>query len=137
MILADSNVLSETSKIDPDRKVSAWVAAHLPQLYLPTPALSELRYGCEKLPQSAKRRDLEKWLGDLLVQFEDRVLPFDQQAAETHGVLRARLRAIGKPCPATDSYIAAMALVFDCPVATRNVDDFQWTGVAIVNPWQP
>ena len=137
MILADSNVLSETSKVDPDKKVAGWIAAHLPRLYLPTPSLSELRYGCEKLPQSAKRRNLEKWLADLLVQFEDRIVSFDQTAAEAHGVLRARLQAIGKPCPPTDSYIAAMALALDCPVATRNTADFQWTGVTILNPWDP
>ena len=137
MILADSNVLSETSKADPDRKVLGWIAARLPQLYLPAPALSELRYGCEKLAKSAKRRALEKWLADLLVQFEDRILPFDCNAAEAHGELRARLKAIGRPCPPTDSYIAAMALALDCPVATRNVDDFQWTGAALLNPWQP
>ena len=137
MILADSNVLSETSKTDPDRKVAGWIAAHLAQLYLPTPALSELRYGCEKLPQSAKRRDLEVWLADFLLLFEDRILPFDKAAAEAHGVLRARLKEIGKPCSPTDSYIAAMALALDCPVATRNTDDFQWTGVTILNPWEP
>ena len=137
MILADSNLLSETSKLKPDRKVVAWIAARLPQLYLPTPALSELRYGCEKLPQSRKRKELETWLSDLLVQMNDRILSFDQKAAEAHGTLRARQNAIGKPCPPTDSYIAAMALSLDCPVATRNVDDFQWTGVSTLNPWSP
>lgn len=136
MILADSNVLSETSKAEPDRKVASWIAAHLAQLYLPAPALSELRYGCEKLPQSAKRRQLEEWLGDLIVLFEGRILPFDQRAAEAHGVLRARLKANGKPCPPTDSYIAAMAVSRGCPVATRNVSDFQWTEVPILNPWE-
>jgi predicted nucleic acid-binding protein len=136
LILADSNLLSETSKQDPDRKVVGWIAARLSQLYIPTPALSELRYGCEKLPQSKKRSKLETWLGDLMIQLEDRILPFDRDAAEVHGTLRARLRAMGKPCPPTDSYIAAMALSYDCPVATRNVEDFQWTGVVILNPWE-
>ena len=137
MILADSNLLSETSKQEPDRRVVRWIAARLSQLYLPTPALSELRYGCEKLPRSKKRTELENWLGDLLIQLEDRILPFDRHAAEAHGALRARSKAIGKPCPPTDSYIAAMALSLDCPVATRNVEEFRWTGVSILNPWEP
>lgn len=135
MILADTNVLSETSTSRPNPRVLRWIGEHLPQLYLPTPVLAELRYGCAKLPASAKRRDLEAWLSDLTIQFADRILAFDQPAAEAHGVMRARLKAMGKLCPANDSYIAAMALAHNCPVATRNVPDFESTGVALIDPW--
>jgi predicted nucleic acid-binding protein len=34
-----------------------------------------------------------------------------------------------------DALIAATALVHGMTVVTRNVDDFQPTGVALVNPW--
>ena len=137
MILADANVLSESSRDNPDRKVLAWFAQHLPQIHLPAPVLAELRYGCEKLPQSARRRNLEDWLANLLVHLADRIAPFDGPAAEAHGQLRARLKAMGKPCPPSDSYIAAMALAHGCPVATRNLADFQWTGASLINPWNP
>ncbi len=135
MILADTNVLSETSASRADPQVLHWIGENLPQLYLPTPVLAELRYGCEKLPKSAKRRDLEEWLANLTIRFADRILAFDQPAAEALGAMRARLKAIGKHCPANDSYIAAMALAHTCPVATRNVSDYEWTGVALINPW--
>ena len=136
MIIADANLLSETSKAAPDQLVLDWIAAHYGQLHLTTPVLSELRYGCEKLPPSKRRNELESWLSDLLIQFADRILPFDQDAAEAHGAMRARLNAIGKTCSPSDSYIAGIALSVGCPVATRNVDDFQWTGVRLVNPWE-
>jgi toxin FitB len=136
LILADANVLSETSKQHRDPNVLAWIGANWPELYLPTPVLAELRYGCAKLPESAKRRELEKWLADLTIQFDDRIVPFDQKAAEAHGTLRAKLKAIGKPCPPSDSYVAAMGLSFDCPIATRDVADFAWTGVKLINPWE-
>ena len=135
MILADANLLSETSRLRPDRQILFWIETNIEQLHLPAPALAELRYGCAKLPASAKRRELETWLADLITLFEDRILPFDQSAAEAHGTLRARLKAQGKPCPPSDSYIAAMALSLACPLATRNVRDFEWTGVALINPW--
>jgi toxin FitB len=135
LILADANLLSETSKANPDGKVLAWIEAAFDQLYLPTPVLAELRYGCEKLPPSAKRRELENWLADLITQFEMRILPFDQLAAEAHGILRAKLKAIGKPCSPSDSYIAAIALSYACPIATRDVGDFAWTGAQLLNPW--
>jgi toxin FitB len=136
LILADSNLLSETSKLKQDPTVSEWIKSNFPLLYLPTPALAELRYGCAKLVQSTKRRELEQWLDDLLIGLGDRVLPFDRSAAEAHGYLRAKMKAIGKPRSPTDSYIAAIALSRDCPVATRNTDDFEWTGVRLVNPWE-
>jgi toxin FitB len=136
LIIADANLLSETSKVEPDQMVLDWIEANYATLYLPTPVLSELRYGCAKLPASRKRQELESWLSDLLIQFADRILPFDQNAAESHGAMRARLKAIGKTCSPSDSYIAGIALSLGCPVATRNVEDFQWTGVELIDPWQ-
>ena len=135
MILADANLLSETTRPAPDRLVSEWMQLNFDHLYLPTPVLSELRYGCAKLPPSAKRSTLEIWLADLTVQFADRILPFDQHAAEAHGSIRARMSEIGKTCSPSDSYIAAIALSLRCPVATRNTDDFRWTGVELIDPW--
>lgn len=135
MILADTNVLSETSTSRANPQVMQWIGENLQRLYFPTPVLAELRYGCEKLPASAKRRDLEAWLANLTIQFGDRILAFDQPAAEAHGAMRARLKAAGKHCPANDIYIAAMALARNCPVATRNVSDFQWTGATLIDPW--
>jgi predicted nucleic acid-binding protein len=135
LILADANLLSEPTKLEPDIRVLAWLEMNFDQIYLPTPVLAELRYGCEKLTQSAKRREFESWLADLTTKLEERIVTFDQRAAEAHGVLRARLQQLGKPCPPSDSYIAAIALSHDCELATRNEKDFQWTGVRLVNPW--
>lgn len=137
MILVDANLVSETSRLRPEPSVLVWIEANMEQLYLPAPALSELRYGCSKLPPSAKRQELETWLADLLIAFGNRIVPFDKNAAEAHGVLRARLKAAGKPCPPSDSYIAAIALSLACPLATRNVRDFASTGVELINPWEP
>ena len=103
MILADTNVLSELSTSRPNQQVLQWIGENIPQLYLPTPVLAELRYGVDKLPASAKRRDLEAWLANLTIQFAYRVLAFDQPAAEAHGAMRARLKAAGEHCPANDS----------------------------------
>ena len=136
MILADSNVLSETSKLVPDPRALEWVEANEVQLYVPTVVLAELRYGCEKLPASAKRRELEAWLSALIVRYDQKILPFARESAEAHGVLRARLKSLGKPASAPDSYIAAMALALDVPVATRNVKHFEWTGARLINPWE-
>ncbi|HET7387887.1 MAG TPA: hypothetical protein VFJ19_14625 [Nocardioidaceae bacterium] len=41
------------------------------------------------------------------------------------------------PRPEGDVYIAATAARRGMTVATRNVGDFQPTGVPVINPWEP
>jgi len=55
----------------------------------------------------------------------------------TWGELTGRLARAGRPLPALDSLIAALALHHGCTLATRNTDDFMGTGVPVYNPWQP
>lgn len=135
MIAVDTNVLSETSRKRPHPRVVRWLAAHRLRLWMPTIVLAELRYGVEKLPHSRQRAELEKWLTDLTATFEGRRLPFEEKAAEAHGRLRGRLKRLGKPMNAPDSYVAATALSLGIPVATRNLSDFQHTEVELVDPW--
>ncbi len=136
MIVLDTNVASETSKGPPDISVVRWLIENEDQLWLPTIALAELRYGVEKLPPSRQRTRLEEWLADQRLRYRDRMLPFDAGAAEAHGQLRARLKSIGKPMDAPDSYIAAIALANGAPIATRNADHFAHAGVPLLNPWR-
>jgi predicted nucleic acid-binding protein len=136
VIVADTNLLSELSRSDRDQNVLGWMAEWNDQTFVPTIAIAEMRYGCEKLSPSRKRAALEGWLADLIVLYSPRILPFDLAAAEAHGILRARLERLGKPMNAADSMIAATALAHGAPVATRNVRDFGACGVEVVNPWE-
>lgn len=135
MILVDTNVLSETARPSPDARVLAWLKSETDQLRLPAIALAELHYGIAKLPQSRKRSELEAWLERIERQFARRIVSFDKAAAKTHGELRARLRSLGKPVDAPDSYIAAIALARNLPVATRNRAHFELSGVELIDPW--
>ncbi|HEV7668322.1 MAG TPA: hypothetical protein VGS22_07340 [Thermoanaerobaculia bacterium] len=47
----------------------------------------------------------------------------------------ARLH-VPNPRPFRDGLIAATALVHDMTVVTRNVGDFEATGVPLLNPWE-
>lgn len=53
----------------------------------------------------------------------------------TWGALYARLEAVGKPMPAIDSLLAASAAHTGFTLVTRNVDHFEHTGIALLNPW--
>ena len=51
------------------------------------------------------------------------------------GRLIAQLESTGITLPAIDSLISATALTHKLTLVTRNVDDFNGTGVEITNPW--
>ena len=67
----------------------------------------------------------------ILRHFEGRILAVDMAVA-----LRcARLQMQPNQCPVLDGLIAATALVHGMTVVTRNVADFEASGVQLVNPW--
>ena len=68
----------------------------------------------------------------VLPEFYGRTLPIDTNVAQRC----ARLH-IPDRCGERDALIAATALVHGMTVVTRNVADFQSTGAAIINPWEP
>jgi hypothetical protein len=135
--LLDTNVVSEMRKIrqgKADPQVSAWAdSVEACDLYLSVISIHELELGV----LLAERRDpvqgasLRKWMNEqVLPAFAGRILDVDTVVAQRS----AGLHAPG-PRPFRDGLIAATALVHGMTVVTRNVDDFQLTGVTILNPW--
>jgi len=43
--------------------------------------------------------------------------------------------AVGRPIAAMDAFIAATAERHDLTLVTRNLSDFQPTGIRLINPW--
>jgi len=66
----------------------------------------------------------------MLALYGERILPFDLQIARRWGRLSA---ALGND--SADLMISATALEHGLTVATRNVSDFESTGVATLNPF--
>ena len=97
----------------------------------------EIKRGIEKLAESDRKQSLNRWLNEeLLIRFDDRILNIDLPVMLAWGELVARLESQGRPLPAVDSIIAAIALNHDLRLVTRNEKDFVGTGIAIVNPWK-
>jgi predicted nucleic acid-binding protein len=68
--------------------------------------------------------------------FAGRILSFDADSAIHYAGLAAESEAKGTVVDMADCQIAAIAVLHDAQVATRNVRHFDYLGVAIVNPWQ-
>jgi hypothetical protein len=84
-------------------------------------------------PSGATRRKarLRLWLETrALPAFEGRILPVDV-AVGWH----AAQRHVPDLFPVNDAWIAATALVHGMTVVTRNIADFEATGISLLNPW--
>ena len=136
MILLDTNVVSETTKVDPHPKVRAWLDAQRPDtLFLSSITVAELLFGIGVMPSGKRRLRLSKTVHDALVLFAHRTLPFDVTAARHFAELAVKARAIGKGFPLPDGYIAAIAAASGFAVATRDTSAFVAAGVPVINPW--
>lgn len=135
-VLLDTCVLSEVRKSDGSPVVKAFVAA-LPAetLLLSVITIGEVTKGVAILPESQKRRLLAAWLDALSAQFNDRILPLDQETARIWGELSAAGQRKGVIIPTADGLIAATALRHNLRVATRDTMHFEAAGALVINPW--
>ncbi|WP_081161413.1 type II toxin-antitoxin system VapC family toxin [Ensifer aridi] len=137
MIILDTNVLSELLTPSPSVAVEAWLAEQPPtSVFTTTVTEAEILYELRLLPDGRRRRDLE---GAIVPIFREdlagRILPFDSEAAEAYATLAVERRKAGRPISQFDAQIAAIARSRGAALATRNVADFEGTGIAIINPW--
>lgn len=124
-------MISEFARPAPDPAVVAWMAT-VPDAALRISALTvgEIHKGAELLEPGPRRDRVEAWLSSLHATYADRILPVDTRVAAAWG----RLRRTGRP--PIDSLLAATALCHGLHLATRNVRDFDGTGVLLINPWE-
>lgn len=136
--LLDTNAISELLAKQPNQQVIRWIdALDTNSVYLSVITIGELRKGIEKLADSRRKDILSTWLtDDLLLRFGDRVLSVDADVMLIWGELTGRMERIGRPLPAIDSLIAALAIHHNCSLVTRNEDDFKDTAVTVLNPWK-
>ncbi len=132
MIVVDTNVWSVLFSRRPEQRVVDWLIEHDRQLWLSTVAIGEIRYGAELPRAEVIRPRIIAWLRGLEDSYADRILPFDADAAHLFGALRARRPEL---TVLLDLQLAAQALVHDATIATRNLRDFAWTAVRLIDPW--
>lgn len=137
MIILDTNVLSEMLAPAPSPVVERWLAAQSPaSVFTTTVTKAEILYGIGILPEGKRKQALAAAIGAIFSEdFAGRVLPFDEAASDHYARLAAHRRHIGRPISQFDAQIAAIAASRGAELATRNVPDFEETGIKIVNPW--
>ena len=131
--LLDTDVLSASRRPERAVAVAAWLRSKPEEdLYLSVVTLGEIERGialqARRQPEFAV--DLRAWIDRTARLFADRLLPFGPEEARIWGRLSANLGHDG-----ADLQIAATALAQGAIVVTRNVTDFEPTGVAVENPF--
>jgi predicted nucleic acid-binding protein len=137
MIILDTNVVSAMMRQEPDAVVRDWMDRNpLQSLWLTSISIYEIRFGIETLAQGRRRRRLEDEFARVIaVDFEARVLPFDESAAAIAARLAGERRRTGRIVDNRDTMIAGIALARRADLATRNVRHFQDLDVRVIDPW--
>jgi len=138
MILLDTNIISEIMRSEPAPAVRNWFARQSPvDLYLSTVTLGEIGYGLHRLPEGRRRDGLMRQADQLFAEdFAGRVFSFDESAAVIYGPLTTKTLQAGWNMAVEDLMIAAIAMTHGAAVATRNLRDFQHTGLTVQNPFE-
>lgn len=136
MIILDTNVVSELMRSEPASQVANWIRDRdRRELRTTVVTLAEIRYGIARLPDGRRKQVLLAAADDIFSVFEDQILQVDTAAAEHYAVVASTRERAGKPIAGMDALIAAVCRSRNAALATRNVTDFDGTGIEIIDPW--
>jgi tRNA(fMet)-specific endonuclease VapC len=122
--LLDTNVISEPLRPAPDAGVLEKLRLHEDSLAISAITWHELWFGCQRLPDSARRVAIEIYLLEVVAPAMP-ILPYEEGAAAWHAAERARLAAQGHMPPFADGQIAAIAHQGQLTLVTFNTSDYQ------------
>jgi tRNA(fMet)-specific endonuclease VapC len=132
--LVDTNTWSDVIALHADRETERRIRIHRTEIALAAPVVQELLFGVYRMPNSARRRELQRYINHVVRGIAS-VLPYDEAAAEWHAAERCRLLRAGLTPPFIVSQVAAIAAVNGLVVVTRNVRDYQHFQSLQVEDW--
>jgi predicted nucleic acid-binding protein len=130
--LLDTNALAELTKPQPSDALLDWLESNEPESALSTISIAEMVLGIERLPDSKRRRRLERDLKFLRQDYAGKILDFNEGVAVEWGRLVASAAKGGRNLPVLDSLLEATAVHLGLTVVTRNAADFL---NPTFNPW--
>lgn len=136
MIFLDTNVVSETFRKAPDPNVTAWLVRFDAELALPTVTIAEIAFGIERILPEQRAQRLSSGLVEWRRRFAGRIFGLTEEAALAYGEIMGSASRKGFVMSAQDGMIAAITRANGGRLATRNVADFQMTGLDLISPWE-
>lgn len=138
MIVLDTNVISEMFRPQPEPRVLAWLESLTDDVAITSITLAELIAGVRRLPEGRRKTDLAAAIHAAIQPYRDTrsLLAFDEDAAAEYAEVFVSRERAGLPISMADAQIAAICRANRAVCATRNVKDFEATGVDVANPWR-
>lgn len=130
MKLWDTNIVSELSRLSPNRGVLAWAEGE-DSIAISVVTVDELMFGLTWRP----RARISGWLESFFANHCE-VIGVTESIARLAGELRGHLQAKGEVRTQADMWIAATARLHGLAVVTRNGKDFQGCGVEVIDPFE-
>ena len=111
-MILDTNALSAFA--DGEENVGE-ILRQQPRAAIPVIVLGEFRYG---IAGSRHRGAYEKWLDTQLRHFD--LLAITAETTIPYASVRGMLKRLGRPIPANDAWIAALAMQHRLPILSRD-----------------
>ncbi|MBC7700357.1 type II toxin-antitoxin system VapC family toxin [Aquabacterium sp.] len=127
--LLDTNICIYTIKQMPPAVIEQLRQHAADTLAVSSITAAELYFGVAKSGSARNRLALSQFLSGL------QIMPFDQQAAEVYGDVRAHLERAGTPIGPLDTQIAAHALALGFTMVTNNTREFERVPGLKVENW--
>lgn len=137
MIVADTSVVSELMRDEPNARVLAWAEAlDANAVTISVVTVQEIEHGLARLASGRGKRTLtERWRG-VLDAYAESLLVYDVPAAQATAAALAVRAQSGRPMMLADAEIAGICVSRGAALATRNTADFEGIpGLALVDPF--
>lgn len=104
---------------------------HPREIVVCTVVKAELFYGAENSQYPQDNLEKQRVFLERFVS-----LPFDDQAAEAYGRIRATLKKAGTPIGPNDLLIAAIAVAHNCVLVSHNTKEFSRITELVLKDWE-
>jgi predicted nucleic acid-binding protein len=135
LIFLDTNLVSESVRLIPNLEIVSWLLKKDAELCLATVVLAEVAFGIGRIRPQERPKRLIGFVETLRQRFHGRIYSFDEQAAVVYGEIMGTSQLRGLQLSTPDGMIAAIAIRHGATLATRNVKDFEFLKLKVVNPW--
>jgi predicted nucleic acid-binding protein len=94
-------------------------------------------YGIQRLADGRRKQLLRSTAEEVFLEFEERVLAFDAEAALVYATVVSGRDRAGLPIDGFDAQLASTCRVHEAALGTRSAKDFQDTEIEVIDPWRP
>jgi toxin FitB len=136
IFLIDTNVLSELMRERPNQGVIDFFSTDL-KMMISAVTIQELFFGYENIPNTmvAKKEKIIIFINTALKSFETKIAPVTIHEAKIAGQLQGFQKQNGRNISHFNATIAGTCLYLGAVLVTRNVKDFEYLDIPILNPF--